>query len=119
MKGHLTIVQFHELPSALQRERTDWSFQTLGFAKHEAQNSPHSICRHLDTQHTSQHFHFIPDNERTQTTDSDLIVAGDHNLDIKRSNPLIRDVLHSAYDTSSAETDNLQRTDPNRLYRQR
>jgi hypothetical protein len=40
-----------------------------------------------------------------------LIVAGDHNLDINRSNPLVRDVLYRAYDISSVETDNLQRTD--------
>ena len=51
-------------------------------------------------------------NERTQTTDSDLIVAGDHNLDINRSNPLVHDIPHGAYDISSVETDNLQRTDP-------
>jgi len=60
MKGHLTIVGFHELLSALERERTYWSFQTLGFAKHEAQNSPYSVCRHLDARHHSQHFHFHP-----------------------------------------------------------
>ena len=40
-----------------------------------------------------------------------MTVAGDHDLDINRSNPLVRDVLHSAYDISSVETDNLQRTD--------
>jgi hypothetical protein len=40
------------------------------------------------------------------------MVAGDHYLGINRSNPLIRDVLHSAHDTSSVETDNLQGTDP-------